>query len=276
MKRMVFTGFLALATGLTCLLAQQHAGQTQQGAQTPQAAPAQPKGPGAKSPAELEAVKALQTAAQQAPNNPDGAIKAAEELITKFADTDFKEFALAVEAQAYKLKGDAANAQVYAERALEIDPKAYQMSLLLGEVISSKIGEYDLDREVRLAKADKCFNDTIENLKTAPKPNPAISDDQWVQYKGFMVAEAHNGLGSLALLRKKFDVAIAEFKMALDGDPQQDAYATRLASAYLSSGKLDESIATCDKLLAKADLHPQIKAVVTSIKNQAVASKAKK
>jgi len=270
---MVFTGFLALATGLTCLLAQQ---QTGQAGQTPQAAPAQPKGPAPKSQAEAQAVGALGAALQQVSSNPDGAIKAAEDLIAKFADTDYKGFALRVEAQAYKQKNDAANAQVYAERALEVDPKDYQTSLLLGEVISSKIGDFDLDREVRLAKAEKCFNDTIELLKSAPKPNPQVSDDQWVQYKGIMVAEAHNGLGTVALLRKKFDVAITEFKTALDGDPLQDAYATRLAHAYLSAGKLDECIATCDKLLAKADLHPQIKSVVTSIKNQAVAAKAKK
>jgi tetratricopeptide (TPR) repeat protein len=280
MRRMIRTGSLALAIGLTLLAQQQagqKAGQPPQGTTPPQqAAPAQPKGPSPKSPAEGQAVLALQTAAQQAQTNPDAAIKAAEDLITKFADTDYKEFALMVEAQAYKNKNDAANAQVYAERALEINPKSYQMSLLLGEVISSKIGEFDLDREVRLAKAEKCFNDTIADLDTAPKPNPQIPDDQWTQIKQYMVAEAHNGLGSLALLRKKYDVAIAEYKTALDGDPQQDAYATRLASAYLSAGKLDESIAMCDKLLAKTDLHPQIKNVVTAIKKQATDTKAKK
>jgi tetratricopeptide (TPR) repeat protein len=279
MKRMFFTGCLALTTGL-CLLAQQQSGQKaappQQGAQPQQAAPAQPKGPAAKSQAEAQAVSALNTAAQQAQTDPDSAIKAAEELITKYADTDYKEYALSVEAQAYKMKNDYPNSQIFAERALEVNPKSYQMSLLLGEVISAKIGEFDLDREVRLAKAEKCFNDAIADLKDAAKPNATITDDQWGQYRQFMTAEAHNGLGSLALLRKKYDVAITEYKTALEGDPQQDAYATRLASAYLSAGKVDEAIATCDKLLANTSLHPQIKAVVTSIKNQAVAAKNKK
>jgi tetratricopeptide (TPR) repeat protein len=281
MKQFMIAGVLAVAAGMTLLAQQQQAGQKQgapagQQAAPAQGAPAQAKGPSPKSPAEGQAVMALSTAANQAQTNPDAAIKAAEDLLTKFADTDYKEFALSVEAQAYKMKGDSANAQVFAERALEANPKSYQMSLLLGEVISAKVGEFDLDKEVRLAKADKCFNDTIAALKDAPKPNPGISDDQWAQYRQFMSAEAHNGLGSVALIRKKWDVAIVEFKAALDGDPQQDAYATRLAHAQLNAGQNDEAIALCDKLLAKPDLNPTIKNFVTQIKTQATAAKAKK
>ena len=53
-------------------------------------------------------------------------IAAAENLITKFADTDFKEIALYIEADAYQQKGDPDKAQIYAERALEANPKNFQ------------------------------------------------------------------------------------------------------------------------------------------------------
>ena len=43
----------------------------------------------------------------------------------------------------------------------------------------------------------------------------------------------------------------------------------RLASAYQLAGKNDEALAICDKLLADPQLHPQIKAVATNIKNAA-------
>jgi hypothetical protein len=45
---------------------------------------------------------------------------------------------------------------------------------------------------------------------------------------------------------------------------------TRLASALQSSGKNDEAIALCDKILAVPNLHAQIKQVVTNIRAAAV------
>ncbi|MGD0869495.1 MAG: hypothetical protein ABSB88_08095 [Bryobacteraceae bacterium] len=260
MKRIILTGILALATGFAALAA-------------PQAAPAQPKAPSPKSPAEGQAVMALQSAGQS--NNPDAMIKAANDLVTKFTDTDYREWALSMEAKAYQMKGDAEHAQVYGQQALQANPKSYSMMLLLGEVIGSHIGDHDLDRQDKLNAATKYLNDTIEVVKTAPKPNPQLSDDQWAEYKKYTIAEAHNGLGILAMVRKDWDAGITEFKTAVEGDPQ-DAYYTRLASVYLSAGNNDEAIAICDKLLAKPDLHPTIKGVVTNLKNAAVAAKGKK
>src|ERR1039458_1383523 len=260
MKRIILTGILALATGFAALAA-------------PQAVPAQPKVPSPKSPAEGKAVMALQAAGQS--NDPDAMIKAANELLTKFTDTDYKEWALSMEAKAYQTKGDAEHAQVYGQQALQVNPKSYSMMLLLGEVIGLHIGDHDLDRQDKLTEANKYLNDTIEIVKTAPKPNPQLTDDQWAEYRKYTIAEAHNGLGMLAMVRKDWDTAITEFKTAAADDPQ-DAYYTRLASVYQSAGKNDEAIAVCDKLLANPSLHPQIKGVVNSIKNLAVAAKNKK
>jgi tetratricopeptide (TPR) repeat protein len=265
MKRTILTGILALATGFAALAAAQTA--------PAQAAPAQAKGPSPKSPAEAKAVMAVQTAGQS--NDADAMIKTANDLLTQFTDTDYKEWALKIEAKAYQTKGDAEHAQAFGQQALQLDPKDYSMALLLGEVIESHIGDHDLDRDDKLKDATKYFNDTLELLKTASKPGPQVTDDQWAEAKKFTIAEAHNGLGVLAMVRKDWDTGIAEFKTAIEGDPQ-DAYYTRLASVYLSSGKYDESIAICDKLLANPSLHPRIKAVVTNLKNAAVAAKGKK
>src|SRR5438477_10968262 len=88
------------------------------------APPAGPKGPAPKSQAELTAIQAMFTAQQK--NDVDGVIKAADELMTKFADTEFKELALYMEAEAYSQKGDNTKAQVYSEQALALNPKSYQ------------------------------------------------------------------------------------------------------------------------------------------------------
>jgi tetratricopeptide (TPR) repeat protein len=204
--------------------------------------------------------------------NPDATIKAGDEFLTKYADTDFKEAVLQSVAMAYQQKGDNDKAQIYAERILEVNPKSYQAQLMVGELLATKTRENDLDKEEKLTKADKMLNGAITNVKAAEKPNPQITDAQWEEGKKYIIAQSHNGLGMVALVRKKYDVAAAEFKTAAETDPQP-AYQVRLASALESGGKHDEAIAVCDKVLADPQLHPQIKNVATTIKNQATANK---
>jgi tetratricopeptide (TPR) repeat protein len=250
MKKSIVTGVLALIAGSSALMAQG-------------AAPAGPKQPAPKSQAELTAVQAL-FQAQQA--GADAVIKAADELLTKFADTEFKEFALLMEAQAYKSKGDDAKSQIYAERLLEANPKNFQGQMMVGEIIVKGTREHDLDREEKLTKADKYFNDAITTVKAATKPNPQITDEQWAEIQKQIQAEAHNGLGMGGLTRKKYDVAITEFKAATDLDPKEYTYQVRLASAYQSSGKSDEAAAILDKVIAAPDVHPQVKQAAQQIR----------
>ena len=262
MKRMILTGILTLAGAASGVMAQQPKGQ-------PQRPPT--KGPAPKSQGEVQALQAL--FGTQGQSNPDATIKAAEDVLTKYSDTEFKDVVLLFEAQAYQQKRDAAKAQIFAERTLEANPKNYQASLMLGELIVQQTRENDLDREEKLSSAEKYLNETIQNVKVAEKPNPQITDQQWDENRKFVTAEAHNALGLANLTRKKYDAAVTEFKTAIDGDPQP-AYQVRLASAYQQMGKNDEAIALCDKLLADANLHPQIKQVAQGIKD--AATKAKK
>jgi len=160
MKRMILIGLLAIGAGATSLMAQA------QGA---------PKGPAPKSKGEVEALQALQAAG----NDPDKAIAAAEALITKFADTDFKAIALFIEADAYERKNDFNHMEIFAERTLEADPKDFRAALMLAKHFAIHTGANDLDKEEKLAKSEKYSNQVIAMMKTLPKPNPAITDEQW-------------------------------------------------------------------------------------------------
>ena len=257
MKRSLLTGILALAAGASGLLAQ--------------GAAAGPKQPTPKSQGELQALQAM-FAAQQS-NNPDAIIKAAEDLLTKYADTEFKDVAFLFEAQAYKAKNDTPKAEVFGERVLQSNPNSFQADLLLGELIVHDTRENDLDREDKLGKAEKYFNAAIAAIKASPKPNPQITDEQWADAQSQVMGEAHNGIGMANLTRKKYDAAITAFKAANEVDPKEPAYLARLASAQLSAGKNEDAIATADKVLAMPELHPQIKSLVTNIKAQASAKK---
>jgi tetratricopeptide (TPR) repeat protein len=248
MKTLILTGILVFAAGPAGLFAQ---------------APA----PKVKSNGERKAIVAITTAVQA--GDADGVIKAAENLLNNYADSDYKEYALTSEAKAYQAKGDMDNAQVYADRVLQINPKAYLMELLVADAITPHIKEFDLNKDEEVSKATKLYTDAIESVKVAVKPNPQLSDADWETNKKFAIGQAYNGLGMLATFQKKNDDAVKNFQLALENDPDQDAYATRLANAYLTAGKKAEALDICNKLLAKPNLHPQIRSVVTSIKSSA-------
>ena len=198
MKRISMTGILALCAGLTCLMAQAPAGAA--------------KGPAPKSKAEMEALQALQAAQ----GNPDATIAACENLITKFADTDFKAIALFMEADAYERKNDPEHMVIFAERALEANPQNFQAVLMLAKYYSTHTRENDLDREEKLGKEEKYAHQVIDMMKDAPKPNPQLTDEQWADVKKDIAAEAYNAIGLGNLIRKKYDVAAGNFKQAMD------------------------------------------------------------
>lgn len=265
MKTIILTGILAAAAGCSALMAQP-AQVTQS-----QPAPAQNQ-PKPKSNPEAQAVNAM---IQARSAGPDAMIKAAEDLVTKFADTEFKELAYTFEAQAYQQKGDYLKAEFYDEEILKINPKNGDASLQLGELIVNHTGENDLDKEEKLGKAEKLLNQSIENVKAAPKPNPQLTDAQWEGYKKQEIAEAQSDLGRAAMLRKKYDDAVSAYKSASDTDPQP-AYQAYMAQAYQKAGKNDEALAICDKMLSDAQLNPQIKQYVQNVQRAATAAKGAK
>ena len=266
MKRTIMSGILVIGAGMSGLMAQAPAAQSQAPAAQSPVAPT----PTVKSKGEMEAVNALMQQANS--RNPDGIIKAADDLVTRYSDTAFKEVALYLEATAYQMKRDNEKAQIYAERVLDVNPKNYQAELLVGEILATTTRENDLDKEEKLGRAEKLLNDSIATVSAAPRPNPQLTDAQWEEGKKQISAEAHNNLGLVALDRKKYDLAITEFRTAQGMDPQP-AYQVRLASALQSAGKNDEAIAICDKLLADPNLHPMIRNVTENVKKAAMAGK---
>jgi tetratricopeptide (TPR) repeat protein len=281
MKRLILTGMLALSTGIVLTAQQQPAarpGQPGQPAAAPAGQPGQPaapagqpgaapaaKGPAPKSEAEAKALQAL----FNAQTDPDATIKAADDILTNFPDTDYKEAVLGLQINAYRQKRDAPKALVATERLIAANPQSFQGRLIQAELLTEQTGERDLDKEEKLGKAEKNLNEVLELLKTAAKPAPNMSDADWEEGKKFLNAQVHNDFGMIALSRKQFDKAVTEFQTANTTDPEQPAYEARLALALQSAGKNQEAVAICDKMLAKPDLHPQIKTFVTNVKTQA-------
>src|SRR6266404_2813505 len=225
-----------------------------------------------KSPKEAEALQAIQSATTS-----DARIAAVDALITKFADTEFKAWALTLAADAAQRKGDSVKTVVYAQSALEADPKNYQAMLMISGELARTTRENDLDKEEKLARSEKLVNEAIAAINTAAKPNPQIPDEQWASIKKDLIAQAHEDLGLAALARKKNDVAIAEFKTAVDSASNPDpATMVRLASAYDQAGKFDDSIAVLTKVLAMPDVNPVVKQYAQAEKTRAEQGKSAK
>jgi tetratricopeptide (TPR) repeat protein len=249
MNRLLLVGALALVSGMTGLMAQ--------------------KQPQPKSQKEVDAIKAMFGA-----QDPDVRIKAADELMTKFADTEFKPLAMYLTAVSYEQKNDFEKMVIWCERTIQAEPKNYACMLMLAGGIAKRARENDLDLTEKLTRSDNYAKSALEALKDAQKPNPQIPDADWEASKKDYVSQAHEAYALAAMLRKKYDVAIAEFKEAVDGAGTPDpATMVRLGQAYNQAGKHDDAIAILDKVMAGANVHPQIKQFAQAERVRAIQAK---
>jgi len=228
---------------------------------------AQPK---PKSQKEVDALKEVFNA-----TTPDARITAVDNLLTKFADTEFKAIVLRAAAEAAQQKGDYNQMMVYAERALEADSKDYASMLMISSALAQRTREFDLDKEEKLTRSEKLAKEGMELAKDAQKPNPNIPDDQWEREKKYFQEQGHLSLALIANLRKKPEVAITEFKAAMDSlAPEQDqTVMVRLAAVYNEAGKPDEAIAMIDKINALPNIHPAVKQMATQERAKAMKAK---
>jgi tetratricopeptide (TPR) repeat protein len=224
-------------------------------AQAPPTAPPPPakvnkNGPGPKSKAEENAVRAV---FQSQTQSPDDQIAACEALVSKFADSDYKGFALELEAEAYQKKGDAAKAIFYGETALGADPKNYDADNLLANLYASTTKENDLDKNDKLAKAEKYAHDSLTALDAGKPPLFALaSDEAWNKTKAGATEQAYQALGLVAQVRKNYDETIADFQKGLEAN-NDPLLRIRLGRAYFLEKKYDEAIAEDQKVIDSPD-----------------------
>jgi len=218
--------------------------------------------------AEGEAINAF-----LAEKDPAAKIAKIEAFIQKFADTQFKSMAYTQAARAAEQMGAGPKMIIYAELAIDADPKAYEAMLMESAELARTTRENDLDKEEKLAKAEKLANQAMVLAPDAPKPNAQIPDAQWDEIKKEFVGDAHRDLGMIASVRKKYDVAIAEFKQAVEIPHESDpATYIRLAAAYSDNKQPDEALA----VLAKMPPNPQLAPFAEKEKRRAEALKAAK
>lgn len=216
-----------------------------------------------KSKAEEAAVRTMLTA-----QTPDARIAAAEDLITKFADTSYKAYALYLEADAYLQKNDSEKAIVYGEQSLDADPGTYQAAVLVAKTYAATTHVNDLDKAEKLAKIQKFAKMAMDSLATVEKPNPQLPDADWTKIKDDLIGQADLALGIAAAFSNKIDDAKADFDKAstMDEDPTD---MIRAARALMDVKKYAEAIPYLDKAAASPNAPDQIKKIAASDKARA-------
>ena len=229
----------------------------------------QPKPP---APDELKALQEIFSA-----TTVETRVAAVDSFVKGFPKSEYRNIALTMAADAYEASGNVTKAIIYYGQALEANPKDYNTMLMLAAETARTTREFDLDKEEKLAKAEKYAKDGMALIPGSAKPNPQLTEEQWANLKKDDAARGHEALGLIALARKKYDVAAGEFKTATEtaAEPQPATF-VRMGGALTDSGKPDQAIAAFDKVLAMANLPDQIKSVAQAEKARAEKAKTAK
>jgi tetratricopeptide (TPR) repeat protein len=228
------------------------------------------QGPQPKSQKELDALIAIQNAATV-----DSRIEAATKLITDFADTQFKSWALSIIMQSYEMKQDIPNMIVYAEQTLDAKPSEVEAAtahIRIASGLARQTKEFDLDREEKLKRVQDNAQKGIALLAKAKKPNPDFPDDQWAQYLKAEEAIAHDSMAQAEFVRKKYVEAAEHFKAAIAAQPDP-VRMLKAGNAFRLAKKYDEAIAMFDQAIASPDANDQVKNLAESEKKQAIQGK---
>jgi hypothetical protein len=215
-----------------------------------------------KSKKEQQALLAVQVA-----KTPDERIMAIEDVLTNFADTEFKTALLTMAVQTEQQKNDYAQVMFYADRLVKADPMNAFALVTMASETARHTRENDLDKEDQLAKVDKWAKDGIEAAKTMGKVAATESDDDLDHDRKDMQAQGYVALGMAAALRKNYEAAATAYKDSLKtGATPNPATMVRLAQIYMATGKLEDANFTLDKAISTPNISPQIKSVADALK----------
>jgi tetratricopeptide (TPR) repeat protein len=202
-----------------------------------------------KSQKEVDALMAIQNA-----QTPDERIAAAQKLLTDFKDTEFKEFANYILMLQYQQKNDFENMLLYGERTLAINPDNAGTLVSLATAIPMRTREFDLDKDEKLAKAEDFAKRALTVIPNLNKPNPDLTDDQWLMAKKDFMASSYESLGLVAMKRKDYAAAEGQFQKSLEvGAEQAPMTFFYLGQALKEQGKKEEAINALDQAIAHGD-----------------------
>ena len=207
---------------------------------------AQVANPRPKSQKEADALMAIQDA-----TDPDVRIEAIHSLLTGFKNTQFKEYANLMMMISYQQKDDFEMMLLYGESTLEINPNIIDTLLSLGYAIPARTGQFDLDKEEKLAKAEDFAKRALLVIPTLENTNEDVTPEAWLVAKKNYMSQAHDSRGLVAMQRKDYAAAEGSFRQSLQVASEQGATTFyHLARTLRELDKNDEAMEMIDKAIA--------------------------
>lgn len=233
----------------------------------------QAKQPKVKSKKEQEALMQVQTAAQS--GNAAAELKAINDVLENFADTEFKPQLLTMAMGAAQATNDPVQVATWAERVMESDPNDVVARVTLAETTAQQIRENDLDKADNVKKVNELSHKAIDLLKSGGSVPAGIPEDKWPDFKKELGSRAWAAIGQADDVNKQYPDEVTAYKNALDIFPSSIVTA-RLSKAYVNNKQYDDAIATADKAMAMPDASPQVKNFAQAQKDNATKLKGAK
>ena len=229
--------------------------------------------PKPKSQKEVDALKKVQADAQA--NNYDQEIQDINYTLENFADTEFKNMLLNMAMEAAEKKGDYPNTVAFGEKVIQADPNDITARVTLSQTVASHTHDTDLDKDQSIKKIQDYANKALELMKSNTAPPQGVNPDQWPAFQKQLEGEAHDSLGTAALLQKNYPKAIEEYKAAYAAFPNP-VILLHQGKAYLGAKQWDDAIANADKVIAAPDAQVPVKQMAQQQKADATKMKGSK
>jgi tetratricopeptide (TPR) repeat protein len=191
------------------------------------------KGPQWKSREEYDAYQAM---AKE--TDPHKKITAAEAVIAKYPNSDFRDIAYVQEVGAYQQLGQSDQAIAAAKKALGANPDNLDALTYLCFAFPFVYNSKATDAAAQLDQTDQYGKHGLEVLGKLQKP-AQVTDEQFTSYVKAKRAIFNNAVGFVALQKKDYPSSMTALKAAIDDNPTDPLTFSLLGQDYLYSNPPD-------------------------------------
>jgi tetratricopeptide (TPR) repeat protein len=164
-------------------------------------------------------------------SDPMEKIRAVENFLARYSNSEFREKALELEFDAFEQRGDRAAAARIGEHILAIDSRN-------GRILAD-LARIELPVDAVLAA--KHASQALVLLRELHRPDD-MDRSAWIAWKRNTAASAESTLGIVALRDQKFADAAAHFRQSLSIQPETAEWQHDLGLALFQLGRLDEAV----------------------------------
>ncbi len=177
-------------------------------------------------------------------NDPAAMEKAADDFAAKFPDSELRVLLYRMAMHVEQSANNAEKMSDVAQKILKIDPDDPEALIGAAEVIAERTRDTDLDRDQRLAEAQKDSLRALQTIDTDAQIPAGTPQEKVDAYKGFLRSSAYSILGTIAFNEKNYVEAENQFRKSIDAYPAQPdpVVVLRLAIALDQQGKYADAL----------------------------------